>query len=229
MRIEAGKWYLNREGNCVGPMQRNPDASIFWQDGEGFLYFPDGRVSVGNVPDARDLVKEWINPDAQPRTRSNVQRHVDVPPPLPPRYAQPIAPQHPFHTTLQDVHARSSVDMPPPPVAPWHEHHQHQPVSRQEPDVSYDGLSTILRDAHAQASVGKGRERHANGRPFDRQPIMELGRMFGPGFAAGQAAKKAQEAMGMLHRQNNDAAVAELLGAINYLAACVMLVREHRA
>ena len=40
--------------------------------------------------------------------------------------------------------------------------------------------------------------------------------------------KKAQEAMGMLDRHNEDAAVAELLGAINYLAACVMLVREHQ-
>lgn len=93
-------------------------------------------------------------------------------------------------------------------------------------DPSYGHLGDILQSAHDQAAHGKGKDRHANGRPFDRQPIMEISRMFGPGFAAGQATKKAQEAMGMLNRQERDAAIRELLGAINYIAACVMLIRE---
>ncbi len=183
MRIEAGKWYLNREGNCSGPMQRNPyGGAHHWKDGDDRYYYLDGRAGIGLGPE-HDLVKEWINPNAPQIGRTSTPRHDSA--------SSPIQPQ------------RASVD-------------------------TYHELIRVLKDAHAQASSGKGKERHANGRPFDRQPIMELGRMFGPGFAAGQAAKKAQEAMGMISRQNNDAAVAELLGAINYLAACVMLVRERQ-
>lgn len=98
------------------------------------------------------------------------------------------------------------------------------------PDLGdpYAPLRRVLDRALDQASEGKGRDRHANGRPFDRQPIMEIGRMVGPGFSLGQAIKKAQEASGMLARGERDAAVAELLGAINYLAASVLLI-EGRA
>lgn len=93
-------------------------------------------------------------------------------------------------------------------------------------DEKYDALAGVLQDAYDQAATGKGRHRHANGKPFDRQPIMEIGRMVGIGYPAGQAQKKAQEAAGMFRRGEGDAAVAELLGAINYLAAAVMLIRE---
>lgn len=92
--------------------------------------------------------------------------------------------------------------------------------------AGYETLGRELNEAYAQSSLGKGRERHANGRPFDRQPIMENGRMFGPGFTAGQAAKKAQEALGMVRRGQTEAAIAELHGAIVYLAATAALVRE---
>lgn len=90
----------------------------------------------------------------------------------------------------------------------------------------YQNLAGVLQAAHDQAALGKGRERHANSRPFERQPIMEIGRTVGPGFNLGQAMKKSSEAMGMLNRGEQDAAVAELLGAINYLASAVMLIRE---
>jgi len=89
----------------------------------------------------------------------------------------------------------------------------------------YDALSRELQAAFTQSSEGKGKVRHANGRPFDRQPIMELGRLYGPGFAAGQAAKKTQEALGMLSRGEKDAALAEVHGAIVYLAATAALIR----
>lgn len=97
-------------------------------------------------------------------------------------------------------------------------------VSDIHPD--YAPLLAILEEAYTQASAGKGRVRHARGRPFDRQPILEIGRMVGSGFAIGQAMKKAQEARGMEQRGEADAAVRELLGAINYLAAAVIVVRE---
>lgn len=92
--------------------------------------------------------------------------------------------------------------------------------------AGYDGLATELHAAFEQSALGKGKERHANGRPFDRQPIAELTRMHGVGFATGQAAKKAQEALGMLKRGEADKARHELHGAIVYLAAAAMVVSE---
>lgn len=93
-------------------------------------------------------------------------------------------------------------------------------------DPDYITLATALHAAYAQSASGKGRERHANGRPFDRQPIMEIGRMVGPGYQIGQAMKKGQEAMGMLSRNEHARAQAELLGAIVYMAAAWLLVAE---
>jgi len=95
--------------------------------------------------------------------------------------------------------------------------------------TGYGDLHAILQDAFDQSASGKGRERHANDKPFDRQPIMEIGRMVGPGYAIGQAMKKLQEAMTMQSRDQHDAADRELLGSIVYAAAAVKLIRENRA
>lgn len=115
-----------------------------------------------------------------------------------------------------------------PPAAPAFE--QATPHTSRSPLFGlvegYGTLHRELMEAYEQSAYGKGKERHANGRPFDRQPILENGRMFGPGFTAGQAAKKAQEALGMLKREQKDAAIAELHGAIVYLAATAALIRE---
>lgn len=92
--------------------------------------------------------------------------------------------------------------------------------------TNYAPLKSILDEAHRQASEGKGKERHANGKPFDRQPILEIGRMVGVGYQTGQAMKKCQEATTMAAQNKKDAAIAELLGAINYCAAAIMLIRE---
>jgi len=90
----------------------------------------------------------------------------------------------------------------------------------------YEPLAEVLSDALAHASKGKGDERHANGKPFLQQPMLEIGRMVGPGFCFGQAMKKIQEAGGMLARGERDRAIAELWGAINYTAGSVLLIRE---
>ncbi len=90
----------------------------------------------------------------------------------------------------------------------------------------YEALHRTLGLAYDQAAVGKGRQRHAKGQPFNKQPIMEIGRMVGIGYPLGQAMKKAQEASGMVSRGERAAAKAELLGAINYLAACHLLIEE---
>lgn len=96
---------------------------------------------------------------------------------------------------------------------------------RREDGGPYASLRAVLDEAHAQAAHGKGKARHANDRPFEQQPILEIGRMVGSGFALGQVMKKAQEAIGMVSRGENDAAVKELLGAIVYAASAVLLVR----
>lgn len=93
-------------------------------------------------------------------------------------------------------------------------------------DEDYAILAAILHDAHDQAATGKGRERHANGRPFERQPILEIGRMTGPGGPIFQSIKKQQEALGMFARGETEAAIRELLGAINYTASAVLVMRE---
>lgn len=90
----------------------------------------------------------------------------------------------------------------------------------------YEPLRDALQEAYDQSARGKGVQRHANGRDFDRQPIMEIGRMVGPGFQLGQAMKKIQEASGMINRAEGGAAIRELLGAIVYAAAAINLVRE---
>lgn len=90
----------------------------------------------------------------------------------------------------------------------------------------YQPLKDVLKRAYAQASTGKGKDRHANDKPFTEQPMMEIGRMVGVGFQTGQAIKKAQEAGGMVQRGHHEAAQAELLGAINYLAGAYILIGE---
>lgn len=93
-------------------------------------------------------------------------------------------------------------------------------------DADYAALWSVLSSAYEQSSSGKGKDRHANGKPFLEQPIMEIGRMVGIGYQLGQAMKKAQEAGGMASRGQFSAARAELLGAINYLAAAHIQIGE---
>lgn len=88
-------------------------------------------------------------------------------------------------------------------------------------DDGYDVLRRVLARAVEQASAGKGRERHAHDEPFDQQKIVLLAKWSGgPAFDVGQACKKALEST----RLPKERAVAELLGAINYLAAAVILL-----
>jgi len=86
----------------------------------------------------------------------------------------------------------------------------------------------VLTAAYDQSAKGKGHERHniSGGQAFTEQPIMEIARRVGLGYPAGQAMKKTQEAMGMLANGRPDAARAEILGAIVYLAALHHLIGE---
>lgn len=83
----------------------------------------------------------------------------------------------------------------------------------------YEKLADVLIRAYTQAAAGKGRERHANGQPFEDQPMSRINRQLGSidGFIY-QAQKKSLEAK----RLPTERAKAELLGAINYLAGAVI-------
>lgn len=92
------------------------------------------------------------------------------------------------------------------------------------PTLDYSPLRRILSCAYEQAAYGKGAKRHANGRDFDKQPILEYGRIVGPGGTAFQAQKKLGEAIS--HHGSSPAGIAELHGAIVYAAATVLLMEE---
>lgn len=87
-------------------------------------------------------------------------------------------------------------------------------------DPSYTELMAVLTRAYDQAATGKGHDRHADGKAFKDQPMQTVCTLYGVGFALGQAAKKSQESM----RMDREAAVRELLGAINYLAGAVIFL-----
>jgi hypothetical protein len=95
-------------------------------------------------------------------------------------------------------------------------------MNKNEVHHGYECLANVLREALNQAQAGKGSERHSTGQPFDQQPIVALQRLYGTGFAFGQVSKKMEESQRMYHQ----AARAELLGAINYLAASIIFLDE---
>ncbi len=98
------------------------------------------------------------------------------------------------------------------------------------PVEGYERLARILVRAYQQSAGGKGKERHAMGRPFHEQPIITipktLGGVAGLGGVAYQVMKKVTEAVSMVDRKQHAAAQKEFLGAIVYAAACY-LYTEH--
>jgi len=95
-----------------------------------------------------------------------------------------------------------------------------------EPANDYDPywiLKDTLARAYDQAKNGKGKERHAKANePFENQKVCEITRRVGLGYPLGQAIKKAEEAL----RLDTQAGVKEILGAINYLAAAIIVMEE---
>jgi len=86
----------------------------------------------------------------------------------------------------------------------------------------YLPLFDVLMSAFRQAQEGKGKERHANvNEPFADQLICCVERA-GVGFVGGQAIKKIVES----HRLPPEQAIEELYGAIVYIAARVLILKE---
>lgn len=108
-----------------------------------------------------------------------------------------------------------------------------------KPAEGYESLFRILRKAHDQAALGKGKERHANDLPFGAQPMQGIGFLLhsSEGMLY-QAMKKIQEANTVLEqgRRSQDPAVVdagkrfaerELLGAIVYTAGALLFEEAH--
>lgn len=94
-------------------------------------------------------------------------------------------------------------------------------------DPMYGSLAGVLQAAHDHAARGKGHTRHGDDdKPFLEQPTMQISRMVGLGYPAGQIMKKADEAKRMADRGEYDAAVFEFFGIINYAAAAILALRE---
>ncbi|QOE32763.1 hypothetical protein CPT_Mano_031 [Achromobacter phage Mano] len=89
----------------------------------------------------------------------------------------------------------------------------------------YEKLAGVFGRAFHQAAYGKGKERHANAQPFHEQVMQTGAQRFGTGALLFQAFKKSEESQRLPH----DRAVAELLGAMVYLAGAVIaLERQHQ-
>lgn len=87
----------------------------------------------------------------------------------------------------------------------------------------YETLARILDDALDQAQSGKGHERHGeDGQLWEEQVMFQIADELGPGFNAGQFAKKMAESM----RLAPEARRRELLGAVVYAASLVKLFEE---
>lgn len=94
-------------------------------------------------------------------------------------------------------------------------------------DPMYGSLAGVLQAAHDHAARGKGHVRHGDDdTPFLEQPSMQIARRYGIGYPAGQIEKKTDEAARMLSRGEREAAIAELLGVINFAAIAILLIDE---
>lgn len=90
----------------------------------------------------------------------------------------------------------------------------------------YERLRGVLLDAFNQAAIGKGAVRHACGAPFHEQPMQVISELLNtPDGLRYQAIKKIQESC----RMDRDAAIRELLGAINYIAGVVIYLEKKDA
>lgn len=92
----------------------------------------------------------------------------------------------------------------------------------------YEALADVLDRALSQAAYGKGKERHANDKPFHQQDIISITSQVGTGFTKGQAIKKIIESGKLGTLKGVDAEVHELLGAIVYIAGTIVVLNKGR-
>lgn len=95
-------------------------------------------------------------------------------------------------------------------------------------EPGYEPLASILQEALDQAQTGKGKERHATDEPFAQQEICNGARLCGLGAMAFQVRKKILEAVRLIERNGVEAGAPDILGAINYAAAMLIVAREQK-
>ena len=89
--------------------------------------------------------------------------------------------------------------------------------------LNYTALQDVLDRAWQQAACGKGAERHGQSKPFTEQPMQTISDLLNTqNGMLYQAMKKIQEST----RMDRDAAVRELLGAINYVAGAIIWLEK---
>lgn len=90
-------------------------------------------------------------------------------------------------------------------------------------DRLYGRLVYALSLAYDQAAFGKGKERHANDKPFEEQTMMVANRVTDDGFSWGQIFKKIQEIPNI---KDPDLKLAEMISIIVYAAGWVLWYEE---
>lgn len=95
-----------------------------------------------------------------------------------------------------------------------------------ELNPKYDSLYKVLLAAYNQAENGKGKERHQlnDEESFENQKICEIARRLSIDYNLGQAVKKIYESKRLTEGRD----IAELYGAINYIAAAIIVKQEGR-
>ena len=83
-------------------------------------------------------------------------------------------------------------------------------------------LQEVFSDALAQATSGKGEQKHGLGKGFYDQQWVDVTKRHGLGFLTGQAVKKTNEAVSIPSLEMWE---REMLGAINYLAMAILYKR----
>lgn len=107
---------------------------------------------------------------------------------------------------------------------------EHEDTTLPEPELPlveidpYSILFTVLWEASDRASHGKGKDRHANNKPFDQQPIVMEGENFGINGNLQQIRKKCLECL----RLDYTRARNELLDVIVYAAASVIILDKQQ-
>ena len=75
MKLEGGKYYLNRREGVIGPMCPSGSKTNSFLDPSGYVYACDGSVLLNRESPA-DLVKEYIKPVSQSDLLQNILEEI---------------------------------------------------------------------------------------------------------------------------------------------------------
>jgi len=89
---------------------------------------------------------------------------------------------------------------------------------------NYFRLYNVLIQALSQAQDGKGKERHANDLPFEKQPSVCIARRRGSGYPRGQIEKKILEVDNL---STTEAQIREMLSIIVYAAIDIIVMQDN--